>query len=56
MMEDFSVEVRVTVHTKTGPIILTARHFADSTINYIMDDVEEFLIMKGEKNDSTNSD
>ena len=43
MMEDFSIEVRVIVTTKTGPIILNARHFTDATMHRIMDDVEEFL-------------
>ncbi len=42
-MEDFSIEVRVTAHIGTGTIILTAMHFANSTIDCIMDDVEEFL-------------
>lgn len=42
-MEDFSIEVRVTVHIGTGSIILTAKDFVDETMHRIMDDVEEFL-------------
>ena len=43
MIEDFSIEVRVTVYTKTGPIILNALDLKDKTVHSIMDDVEEFL-------------
>jgi hypothetical protein len=48
-MEDFSIDVRVTVTTSAGPIELNARHFYDVTINYIMDDVEEFLKKRKEQ-------
>lgn len=42
-MEDFSIDVRVTVHTKNGSLVLNAIDFEDKTMHSIMDDVEEFL-------------
>jgi hypothetical protein len=48
-MEDFSIDVRVTVTTSSGQIILTAKDFVDETMHRIMDGVEEILKKRGEQ-------
>ena len=49
-MDDFGIEVRVTVTTSSGPIELSSIFLEDSTIHAIMDDVEEFLKKREESN------